>query len=579
MNISHFFIDRPIFAAVISIIITLVGAVAYFSLPVAQYPDIAPPSISVTASYPGASAEIVAKTVATPLEQEVNGVDNMLYMTSQSTSDGEHVARCHLQARHQSRYRTSLGAEPRLDGVAAASRGGPLDRRDGDQAVARPDDGDPSLVARRLARPALHFQLRDTPREGRARPHRRRRQRHHLRRARLLDAHLARSREARSAQPDGWRRGQCAACSERAGCRRCHQPASGAKARRLPAQCRDARATHRARVLRQHHHQVRRSGARHPRARRRPRRARRRRLQPQRLSRRAGGHSLGYLSAARLQRARHRGSRAESDGRSIAILPRRAPLRHRLQPDRLHLAIGRSRDPDHVRGRGPRRSGDHPLPADLARIDHPYRRDSRVADRHLRHAGGARLLAEQSFSVRSRARHRHRGRRCHRRGGERRAQHPRRVKSARRRLPNHGGGGWRADRYRARALGRVHPLDFPDRYSRPVLPPIRRNHCHRDGDLPDRVADLEPRALRAPVQGARARAQAPERLRAAGDRLLQRLQSRLRVDLIALRRADRKARPHLGPHGGDLSRPDRADRLPICPGADRASSRSRTRAI
>jgi HAE1 family hydrophobic/amphiphilic exporter-1 len=60
MNISHFFIDRPIFAAVISIIITLIGAVAYLSLPVAQYPEIAPPSISVSASYPGASAEIVA---------------------------------------------------------------------------------------------------------------------------------------------------------------------------------------------------------------------------------------------------------------------------------------------------------------------------------------------------------------------------------------------------------------------------------------------------------------------------------------------------------------------------------------
>jgi len=88
MNISHFFIDRPIFAAVISIIITLVGGVAYFSLPIAQYPEIAPPSIQVTAQYPGASAEIVADTVATPIEQEVNGVDNMIYMTSQSTSDG-----------------------------------------------------------------------------------------------------------------------------------------------------------------------------------------------------------------------------------------------------------------------------------------------------------------------------------------------------------------------------------------------------------------------------------------------------------------------------------------------------------
>jgi multidrug efflux pump len=88
MNISHFFIDRPIFAAVISIIITLIGGVAYFALPIAQYPDIAPPSIQVTAQYPGASAEIVANTVATPIEQEVNGVDDMIYMTSQSTGDG-----------------------------------------------------------------------------------------------------------------------------------------------------------------------------------------------------------------------------------------------------------------------------------------------------------------------------------------------------------------------------------------------------------------------------------------------------------------------------------------------------------
>ncbi|MEL6979288.1 MAG: multidrug efflux RND transporter permease subunit [Pseudomonadota bacterium] len=88
MKFSHFFIDRPIFAAVVSILLTLVGMVAYFTLPVAQYPEIAPPTIQITATYPGASAETVADTVATPIEQEINGVDGMLYMASQSTSDG-----------------------------------------------------------------------------------------------------------------------------------------------------------------------------------------------------------------------------------------------------------------------------------------------------------------------------------------------------------------------------------------------------------------------------------------------------------------------------------------------------------
>lgn len=88
MNISRFFIDRPIFAIVISVFITLVGAFAMPMLPLAQYPEIAPPTISVTASYAGASAETLSETVAAPLEQEINGVENMLYMTSSSTSDG-----------------------------------------------------------------------------------------------------------------------------------------------------------------------------------------------------------------------------------------------------------------------------------------------------------------------------------------------------------------------------------------------------------------------------------------------------------------------------------------------------------
>src|ERR1041384_994403 len=88
MRFSRFFIDRPVFAAVISIIVVLLGVFAYPTLPVAQYPEIAPPTITVTATYPGASAEVIADTVATPLEQEINGVEDMLYMSSSSTSDG-----------------------------------------------------------------------------------------------------------------------------------------------------------------------------------------------------------------------------------------------------------------------------------------------------------------------------------------------------------------------------------------------------------------------------------------------------------------------------------------------------------
>src|SRR3954449_7668097 len=89
--ISRFFISRPIFASVVSIVITLIGAIALFYLPIAQYPRITPPGVSISINYPGASAKVVADTVAAPIEQQVNGVPGMLYMSAQMGNDGAYT--------------------------------------------------------------------------------------------------------------------------------------------------------------------------------------------------------------------------------------------------------------------------------------------------------------------------------------------------------------------------------------------------------------------------------------------------------------------------------------------------------
>src|ERR1044071_5214032 len=88
MRTSHFFIDRPIFASVLSIVFVILGAVAFWRLPVAQYPEIAPPVINVSGQFPGANAETVASTVVAPIEEQINGAENMLYISSNSNGDG-----------------------------------------------------------------------------------------------------------------------------------------------------------------------------------------------------------------------------------------------------------------------------------------------------------------------------------------------------------------------------------------------------------------------------------------------------------------------------------------------------------
>src|SRR4029079_10930356 len=88
MNFSHFFIKRPVFAGVLSFVILLIGLLAMRGLPISEYPEVVPPTVIVRASYPGANPRTISETVAAPLEQSINDVENSLYMTSQATSDG-----------------------------------------------------------------------------------------------------------------------------------------------------------------------------------------------------------------------------------------------------------------------------------------------------------------------------------------------------------------------------------------------------------------------------------------------------------------------------------------------------------
>ena len=147
MRFAHFFVERPIFATVLSLVLVIVGLIAFDRLPVAQYPEIAPPSIVVRASYPGADAETVAATVATPLEQEINGVEDMLYMSSYSTSDGAMSLTITFELGTD--QGPGAGAEPRFRRRAAPPGRGAPPRRDHHQVLAGPHDGGAHAVSRR----------------------------------------------------------------------------------------------------------------------------------------------------------------------------------------------------------------------------------------------------------------------------------------------------------------------------------------------------------------------------------------------------------------------------------------------
>ena len=166
---------------------------SFVRLPVAQYPEIAPPIINVTGQYPGASAEVVAATVVAPIEEQINGVENMLYMSSNSTADGRFTIAVTFDlgtnldiAQVQVQNRVAI-AQPRL----------PADVRKIGVTVTK---SSPDLMmvvhllfARQVARHAVHLELRDARDQGRADARRRRRLDHGVRQPRLCDADLARS--------------------------------------------------------------------------------------------------------------------------------------------------------------------------------------------------------------------------------------------------------------------------------------------------------------------------------------------------------------------------------------------------
>ena len=145
--ISKFFIERPVLANVLAILMVVIGAVALLSLPVAQYPNVVPPTISVTTRYPGASARTVVDTVALPIEQQVNGVDGMIYMQSYQRLRRHLHADRDVRDRHRHQLRPGAGAEPGLQRAGVAAAVGAGAGRDGPAEI----DRDPAVRHAHLA--------------------------------------------------------------------------------------------------------------------------------------------------------------------------------------------------------------------------------------------------------------------------------------------------------------------------------------------------------------------------------------------------------------------------------------------
>ena len=489
MRFSHFFIDRPIFASVLSIIILIVGGIAQFGLPVSEYPEIAPPTVNVTATYPGASAEVIAQTVATPLELEINGVDDMLYINSQSTGDGRLSINVVFkpgtnidQAQVNVQNRVAV-AQPRLP--EDVQRLGIVVRKASPDLMmvvhmTSPDDSRDQQYISNYATLYVKDVLGRIDGVGNvivfgARDYS----------MRVWLDPAARRRP----QPDGRRSHAGDARGQPAGRRRRHQPGAGRVAGRLHAVGADAGTPHEPRGVRQHRAARRDRRLGDAAARRGPHRAGRAGLHAERLSRQQERHRARHLPAARLERHRHVEPDQGDDGAAEEGLPGRPRLFGGLQSDGVHPGLGRRGDRDAVRGADAGRDRGDRVPADLAGRDHPPARHPGLADRLVRRDGRGRRLVQHAVAVRPGAGDRHRRRRRHRRGRERRAlSHPGHVAQGGG-AQDHGRGRRRADRHLPGADRGVPADRLHHRPAGHVLQAVRHHHRRLDGDLGLRVAD------------------------------------------------------------------------------------------
>ena len=513
--------------AVLSIVFVILGAVAYARLPVAQYPEIAPPIINVTGQYPGASAEVVASTVVAPIEEQINGVENMLYVGSNSTADGRFTISVTFDlgtnldiAQVQVQNRVAI-AQPRLP-ADVRNIGVTVTKSSPDLMMVvhlySPDKSRDTLFISNYATLEIKdvltridgvgsitvFGSRDYAMRIWLDPHR-------LHSLGLTAGDVTLALQGQNVQVAGGV---------------LNQPPVD-RARRLPGRGQDAGPPRQSGRVRQYRGQADADGGRAPQGRGQGR-ARGARLFVEFLSRpRSRGRTRG-IPASRIECAVDRARRSARPWSSFPAVPSRHQAHHHLRPDPVHSAIGRG---------GARRRSARPSSWScwwsFCSCRPGARRSFRSSPFRSRSIGTFFFMAlfgftsEQSLAVRARARGRHRGRRRHRRGRERRAQYRGRPGAARGRHQEHGRGRRGADRDRAGALRGVRAGGLHHRNLRPVLPAIRAHHRRRDHHLPDRVADACRRRC-ARCCSSRASIDAAAGVGAPAARLLRALQPRLR---------------------------------------------------